>query len=81
MAVKQGLVPTQRMYTVAISQGCGAKVARARRLIDQMIELGVQPNTANYSAAINVYARANRHVDAKRLLFEMRECGVATNEV
>ena len=75
-----GLIPTQRMYTIAI-KCCGAKVWRALKYLDEMISNEVQPNTITYACAISVCKNAKRWREAKKLIHEMRECSIFPNEV
>lgn len=82
-----GIVPTGRMYALAI-QNCGASVSRGKRYLDDMIKRGIPPDSMHLVAALRVCSKASEvpseaqkgYLYAKVLLSEMRECGVPLTE-
>jgi pentatricopeptide repeat protein len=72
--------PLLRVFTLAI-KSCGAKVWRAKKYLDLMLDLGLAPNATVFAAALTVCAKAKRWKEAKQLLQDMIEAGVTPNEV
>jgi len=76
-----GLDPSLRQWTIAID-ACGAKVARALHMMDEMIlSHSTSPNAVTYCAVLSVCRRAGRWQDALRLLAEAQDVGIELNPV